>query len=214
MSRWHPKTNLSFANKYIPNWIRSSPVPYYAFSLFITALYISAPSCTLFFQVSYGAMILLMALSLHWYACDLEFKQTPAGARSIRSLLNRSAVFMVAAFGLWNVDNFWCDGLRSLRLKVPVFGPFLQMHAWWHILTMISGTHTIVALITAWCKVEAPAGGFQWEMKAICNGIIPWIRMNSVNDVNDVNGVDGKIQKNQKNQKIGKISKSELKKKN
>ncbi len=183
----------------MPVWVRRTPVPYFAFSLLITALYVSAPTFTLFFQVSYGAMIVLMALSLHFYACDLESKYTPTGARSIRALLNRSAVFMLAAFALWNVDNVWCDRLRSLRVKFPVFGPWLQMHAWWHLLTMISGTHTIVATITAWCKQEGGKGHFKWQMNSICSGIIPWMTVESINKISETSTIN-KINKKKKKQ--------------
>ena len=90
---------------------------------------------------------------------------------------------MIAAFALWNVDNVWCDRLRTLRDKIPLIGPMMQMHAWWHLLTMISGTHTIVAVITAWCKEnygKDEDDGVRWQMKSICNGIIPWISIESV----------------------------------
>lgn len=121
-----------------------------------------------------------MALSLHFYACDLESKFTASGARSIRSLLNRSAAFLVAAFVLWNVDNFCCSGLRELRAKIPYIGPFLQFHAWWHVLTMISGTHSIVAMTTAWCKTNPGDGNYRWHMRGRCNGMIPWLSIDQV----------------------------------
>lgn len=141
-------------------------------------MYVCIPSCTVFFQICYGAMILLMAVSLHLYACQLEQQFTKPGARSVRKLLDRAAIFMLAAFGLWNVDNIWCDRLRSLRHRLPFFlGPFLQLHAWWHILTMISGVHSICAVLVAWCKCNAEKHSITWQLYATCNGMIPWIKM-------------------------------------
>ena len=159
---------------WIPKWIRSTPIPYYTFSIIISALYVYNPACTLFFQVSYGAMILLMALSLHFYA-----KQIPSGA-SVKVLLERAAIFILFAFAVWNVDNLMCEKLRKLRSEyLPAFlGPLLQFHAWWHVLTMISGTHSLVAVKMAWCKTNSKAmekAGILWEIEAHFNGILPWI---------------------------------------
>lgn len=161
--------------KWIPKWFRSTPIPYYAFSIAITALYVSFPSCTLFFQVSYGAMVLLMSISLHFYA-----REIPSGA-SVQVLLKRAAVFVIFAFAVWNVDNLLCGMLRRLRTEyLPAFlGPMLQFHAWWHILTMISGLHSLAAVTMAWCKThpeKLAKEKIEWKLRAHCNGIIPWIR--------------------------------------
>lgn len=171
---WHPSVDLAMV-RWIPKWFRSTPIGYYAFSILITALYISVPSCTLFFQVSYGAMILLMSISLHFYA-----RQIPAGD-SVKILLQRAAVFMISAFVVWNIDNLMCETLRRWRSEhLPaVLGPLLQFHAWWHVLTMISGTHSLVAVTVAWCKTNAAAQlkkeKIAWKLDSHCNGILPWI---------------------------------------
>lgn len=159
---------------WIPKWIRSTPIPYYTFSIIITTLYFYNPACTLFFQVSYGAMILLMALSLHFYA-----RQIPSGA-SVKVLLERATIFILFAFAVWNVDNLMCEKLRRLRTGyLPSFlGPLLQFHAWWHVLTMISGTHSLVAVTMAWCKTnpeKLKRVGVLWNLQAHFNGILPWI---------------------------------------
>lgn len=171
---WHPSVDLEMVRG-IPKWIRSSPIGYYAFSILITVLYISVPSCTLFFQVSYGVMILLMAISLHFYA-----RQIPSGD-SVKVLLQRAAIFMISAFTLWNIDNLMCEKLRHFRSQyLPTFlGPLFQFHAWWHVLTMVSGTHSLIAMTVAWCKTNAAAQmkkeNIAWKLDSHCNGILPWI---------------------------------------
>lgn len=171
--RWHPDLNLKMVN-WIPKWIRSTPIPYYSFSVLITAMYISVPSCTVFFQVSYGVMILLMAVSLHFYGL-----QVPSGD-SVKVLLRRAAIFMIFAFAIWNVDNLLCESLRKIRNDyLPFFlKPLLQFHAWWHVLSMISGTHSIVAVVMAWFKTNPQLlakENLQWKLQAHYNGIFPWI---------------------------------------
>lgn len=173
LCRWHPETELKMVN-WIPKWIRSTPLLYYTFSIIITVLYVYNPACTLFFQVSYGAMILLMAVSLHFYA-----RQIPSGA-SVKVLLDRAAIFILFAFAIWNVDNLMCEKLRKLRSEyLPSFlGPLLQFHAWWHVLTMISGTHSLVAVTMAWFKMnpkKMEKAGISWKLDAHFNGILPWI---------------------------------------
>ena len=175
--RWHPDLELKMVN-WIPKWIRSTPIVYYTFSIIITSLYVYNPGCTLFFQISYGAMILLMALSLHFYA-----KQIPSGD-SVKKLLERAAIFILFAFAIWNVDNLMCEMLRRLRAEYfPAFlGPLLQFHAWWHVLAMISGTHSLVAVKMAWCKTnpkKLEKMGILWKLEAHFNGILPWIHFKS-----------------------------------
>lgn len=120
-------------------------------------------------------MILLMSISLHFYA-----RQIPAGD-SVKILLQRAAVFMISAFVVWNIDNLMCETLRRWRSEhLPaVLGPLLQFHAWWHVLTMISGTHSLIAVTVAWCKTNAAAKlkkeKIAWKLDSHCNGILPWI---------------------------------------
>ena len=173
LCRWHPDVNLKLV-QWIPKGFRSTPFVYYAFSTVITLLYLNFPSCTLFFQVSYGAMILLLSLSLHFYA-----QQIPSGTM-VKVLLQRSAIFIISAFILWNMDNLMCDKLRRLRTDfLPTFlGPMFQFHAWWHVLSMISGVHSLVAVLMAWCKTNPERLSKEmvlWKLDTHFNGILPWI---------------------------------------
>ena len=41
----------------------------------------------------------------------------------------------MVGFGLWNIDNVYCDHLKNIRSLSPVFAaPFTQLHGWWHLL--------------------------------------------------------------------------------
>ena len=120
-------------------------------------------------------MVLLMAVSLHFYA-----NQIPSGA-SVKILLKRAAIFILAAFIIWNIDNLMCEKLRKLRSDyLPSFmGPLFQFHAWWHVLTMISGTHSMVAVTMARCKTHAEhleRNEILWKLEGhYFNGMVPWI---------------------------------------
>ena len=38
-------------------------------------------------------------------------------------------------FFLWNIDNIYCDNLKSIRSQMPyTLTPLTQLHGWWHIL--------------------------------------------------------------------------------
>ena len=37
-------------------------------------------------------------------------------------------------FTLWNIDNHFCNNLKSIRNQIGPLGPATQLHGWWHIL--------------------------------------------------------------------------------
>ena len=37
-------------------------------------------------------------------------------------------------FGLWNIDNVYCDRLKKIRGVLGLAAPLTQLHAWWHLL--------------------------------------------------------------------------------
>lgn len=157
----------------VPNWIRSSPAPYYLFSLLIIFVYVRYPSCTVFFQICFGTTLLLIVSSLRSYSSQLILE---GGERmgTVDRLLKRSAIFIISAFLIWNVDNVFCHQLRLMRNDIlpSIFGPLLQLHAWWHILMSIGGVHAMVAVVMAWCKTHKLKN---WVLLAHCGGILPWI---------------------------------------
>ena len=36
-------------------------------------------------------------------------------------------------FLLWNIDNHFCNNLKSIRNQIGPLGPATQLHGWWHI---------------------------------------------------------------------------------
>lgn len=172
--RWHPSVGLRWLDC-VPSWYRRSPLGHYAVAILITAIYVISPTPILF-QICYGVMTLLVAVTLHLYANHLEAQHGPS-ISTVRRLLKRAAVFLIVAFAIWNVDNVWCDQLRSWRNeRLPaLLRPLLQLHAWWHVLTMISGTHSLVAVVVAWCRTDGRRVKLRWQMRAHCGGILPWI---------------------------------------
>jgi hypothetical protein len=120
-------------------------------------------------------MVLLISVSFYLYAAQIA-----ASSVSIKVLMARATFFMIAAFAIWNVDNLMCAALRRIRTQMlpRILNPLLQFHAWWHILTMISGVHSLTAVVVAWCKMNPKVltrNKVLWKLTKTCNGMIPWM---------------------------------------
>lgn len=77
----------------------------------------------MFHQVSY-ALIQLMS-TVHvirlLYSSTSPLAATPAAREQrlvIRRVFNSGAIIFISAFGIWNIDNVYCDWLRSTRKAV------------------------------------------------------------------------------------------------
>uniref|UniRef100_F6WLB3 Alkaline ceramidase n=1 Tax=Ornithorhynchus anatinus TaxID=9258 RepID=F6WLB3_ORNAN len=68
----------------------------------------------------------------------------------LRGLGYTSLGIFLLGFLLWNIDNIFCEFLRTLRASMPpVVGAVTQLHAWWHILTGLgSYLHILFSLYT------------------------------------------------------------------
>ena len=67
-----------------------------------------------------------------------------------------ACLLMISAFGIWNVDNVACKHLRFMRSylvgPLAILSPLLQLHAWWHILTVAAADYTVAGIVYIWCQ--------------------------------------------------------------
>uniref|UniRef100_A0A3B3HAL2 Alkaline ceramidase n=1 Tax=Oryzias latipes TaxID=8090 RepID=A0A3B3HAL2_ORYLA len=66
----------------------------------------------------------------------------------LRPLCYASLAIFMLGFLLWNIDNIFCEQLRtSRRVLPPGLGVLTQFHAWWHIFTGLgSYLHILLSL--------------------------------------------------------------------
>lgn len=59
-----------------------------------------------------------------------------------------SVFSLVLAFVLWNIDNHYCSQLCYTRKNYldPFLGFLTQLHAWWHLLTLITSIYAVKSI--------------------------------------------------------------------
>uniref|UniRef100_A0A6I8P357 Alkaline ceramidase n=1 Tax=Ornithorhynchus anatinus TaxID=9258 RepID=A0A6I8P357_ORNAN len=97
------------------------------FSLIVTVVYLRWKE-PVFHQVMYGVLVSSLVLR-SVYIVTWVYPW-------LRGLGYTSLGIFLLGFLLWNIDNIFCEFLRTLRASMPpVVGAVTQLHAWWHILT-------------------------------------------------------------------------------
>jgi dihydroceramidase len=109
-------------------------------SLFIYCLIVTVVYLTINEPVFHECAYALMVLTMVFYSL-----------RIIRNYAHSLHLFIlsIALYGtgfiIWNLDNIFCDKIRSARSEVGYpLKPLLQGHSWWHVLT---GTGTYFGLL-------------------------------------------------------------------
>lgn len=98
-----------------------------SFAILFTALYLLWPQ-PVFQHVSYGVLVLTS------YALEIRLLRIK-GCQICKKLFILSTTIYLFGFLLWNIDNLFCNNLRSMRMKIPsAFDPLTQLHGWWHCL--------------------------------------------------------------------------------
>ncbi|KAJ1661709.1 alkaline ceramidase ydc1 [Coemansia sp. RSA 1646] len=110
------------------------PVALAVFQLFITLTYMFWLQSPVFHQVAFAVSASGAALFAYKRLND------PCVNSDARRLLVRlfmlGNICMLSGFFVWNLDNIFCNQLRSYRsyMEMPL-NAVLQLHGWWHILT-------------------------------------------------------------------------------
>lgn len=116
------------------------PVLVTLYSIAVTAIYLVIRE-PVFHQAAYAVLVTIVILrSVRWLS-----------GNSVKENRLRRRIFVVAivsylgAFGLWNIDNYFCLKLHDLREQMGGFGFLLQLHGWWHVFTGL-GTYLWITL--------------------------------------------------------------------
>ncbi|XP_063162026.1 alkaline ceramidase 3 isoform X2 [Candoia aspera] len=98
-----------------------------AYSIGVSIVYLNWKQ-PIFHQVMYGSLVAVLVLRSVYIVLWVY--------PWLRGLGYTSLTVFLLGFFLWNVDNIFCNKLRSVRERLPpVVGAVTQFHAWWHIFT-------------------------------------------------------------------------------
>ncbi|KAM8897921.1 alkaline ceramidase 3 [Spinachia spinachia] len=109
------------------------------FSVSVTVVYLQWKE-PVFHQVMYGALVACLVMRSVFIVTWMY--------PWLRPLCYTSLGVFLLGFLLWNIDNIFCDTLRTSRQMLPSgVGVATQFHAWWHIFTGLgSYLHIILSL--------------------------------------------------------------------
>ncbi|XP_033119808.1 alkaline ceramidase 3-like isoform X2 [Anneissia japonica] len=114
----------------------------YPLGIFLTAYALVTTFCylliinPLFHQAAYGTLVATLLLRMI-YCCKYEGFS--------KNLFWFSTLIYGTGFIIWNIDNIFCEEVRSIRNALPVYvAPVTQLHAWWHIFAGL-GTQANIA---------------------------------------------------------------------
>ncbi|XP_053403093.1 alkaline ceramidase 3-like [Mercenaria mercenaria] len=98
-----------------------------------------------FFQTAYAIMVLSLVVSCVRLIRNLK--------KCNKKLFLTGVASYAFGFFLWNVDNGFCGSLQSLRNVLGPLSPFLELHAWWHLLAGLGTYLGLVFIADLRCSV-------------------------------------------------------------
>jgi dihydroceramidase len=109
----------------------------------ITIIYLSYPN-PIFHQISYGAIQLYLTYKLQ----KLRARLPPNSKlkKDCTRLLNSGMALTALAFGIWNVDNVFCEDITSAR-EGKWWSVLTQGHAWWHVIVACGSNRMVTGII-------------------------------------------------------------------
>ncbi|KAJ1902672.1 alkaline ceramidase ydc1, partial [Coemansia sp. IMI 209127] len=110
------------------------PVALASFQTFITLTYIFWLQSPVFHQVVFA--VTAFGAGLFAYKRLNDPRVSGDARKLLIRLFKLGHICMLSGFLVWNLDNVFCDQLRSYRSYVGMpLDTVLQLHGWWHILT-------------------------------------------------------------------------------
>jgi hypothetical protein len=120
-----------------------------------TSLLLRVPSLTysaylpnpIYHQIAFAAILISSVGRLLYLTHCLPASSSKH--KLINTFLKGIAIF-AGGFGIWNIDNIFCDQLRTIRdFLGPVLGMVVQGHGFWHLMT---GYGSYLIFTAAICK--------------------------------------------------------------
>jgi len=152
-----------------------------AIPIMITVAYITNAN-PIFHQIAFATIMVLLYVRL------LSLLRTVPSTSSVRDesynvMITGLGIFILG-FAVWNVDNYFCEGLTQWRKIVgEVFGWISQGHAWWHLLTGLGSSRMVVGINYLCLSIEEPES---FELVYSYGGLLPYIRQRPSTPIADV----------------------------
>jgi dihydroceramidase len=164
------------SNKKAGAW-RRSIIPCYGAAIAITAGYLMLDN-PIFHEVCFA--IILIASASFYPAFASSSTIGLSDAKQVRALAFRifikTALLMLSAFGIWNVDNVGCCYLRQIRSTLrggplTLLQPLFQWHAIWHILTVAAADYAVTGIVYMWAQSRRPRVPDRRQQREKTNGV-------------------------------------------
>ncbi|KAG8776846.1 hypothetical protein FRC12_000673 [Ceratobasidium sp. 428] len=152
----------------------------------VTALYLNLPYPAIH-QICFAAIMLTITYRLVLLLRDPA--QSSDATYDAKYYIISGALMFVLAFGIWNIDNMFCDvwttirtqfweGIAGPSFKTPsvvaaVVGAVTQGHAWWHLLTGLGCARVAAGASYLMLTLSHPDMFVLYEP---CVGVVPSIR--------------------------------------
>ncbi|KAJ3411621.1 hypothetical protein HDV05_001990 [Chytridiales sp. JEL 0842] len=148
----------------------------------VTAIYLAYPN-PIFHEVSYGVQV-AFAVLYPFYQLNSPTAKSHAHLRTKSKeilILHVYAIFnFVGGFVIWNVENQFCDDIRSWRQGQGLVGyMFLQLHAWWHYGTAVGSYAS--CLMNMYVRLLVLGRGESVELRWWM-GFLPWVGVTTGNE--------------------------------
>jgi len=164
----------------------------------VTYHYLGDP---VFHQNAYG-ILTVTVIGRSWYQVQTQVKNTsPDAYKSMRDMILLGLVSVVAAFILWNLDTIYCGHLIVARRYVGMpWGFLLEGHAYWHLLTGLSGYYIITYGLYLRCVLDRRMEEYEFVWPSRFTSL-PYIgqRVGTVRGVEFTSGLNGAVKTNKKN---------------
>lgn len=153
------------------------PLALVGYSGFVTWSYLIIKN-PVFHQVSYAILVFIIV-----YRSTSLVRNLPKGApekRQLSLLLKLAASGFLGAFFVWNIDNQFCEQLRSWRSTVPLMvGAISELHGLWHIMTGLGVYFYVV--YNEWIYKILLGQGQRYELIWVL-GVLPRLHLRSKKD--------------------------------
>ncbi|WWC95973.1 hypothetical protein V866_002840 [Kwoniella sp. B9012] len=140
------------------------PLVMIAWDIFVTTSYIYLPN-PVYHQIAF-ALILITTTTRTAY---LAFKLPPNHPSKVKigKTMAWGVVTFAVGFGIWNIDNIFCNQLRVIRDAIGPLGVLVEGHAYWHLMTGYGSFLIFTASILLHLCIKVSPDAYTFNEKAI-----------------------------------------------
>ncbi|WVQ96828.1 hypothetical protein IAU59_003935 [Kwoniella sp. CBS 9459] len=139
------------------------PLVMIVWDIFVTVSYIYLPN-PVYHQVAF-ALILLTTTTRTVYL-SLALPKTHPARSKIGSTMAWGIATFALGFAIWNVDNVFCETLRTIRDFLGPLGVFVEGHAYWHLMTGYGSFLIFTASVLLHLAIKVSPDAYTFNEKA------------------------------------------------